>query len=66
MLLFLLVATALGWMHFAILRMEKKRVPALAGPRDLPELEVLGKPTPIPAAHETSKRPLGVPQPAHS
>jgi NNP family nitrate/nitrite transporter-like MFS transporter len=47
MLLFALVATALAWMHFAIQRMEKKRVPALAGPRDLPELEVLGKPAPV-------------------
>ena len=35
MLLFVLVATALVWMHFAIRRMEQARTPAL---RDLPEL----------------------------
>ena len=38
MLLFALVATALVWMHFAILRMEKRAIPALRGPKDLPEL----------------------------
>ena len=35
MLLFVLVAGALTWMHFAIRRMERARTPAL---RDLPEL----------------------------
>jgi MFS transporter, NNP family, nitrate/nitrite transporter len=40
MLLFLIVATNLLWMHFAILRMERKTVPALAKPRFLPELEI--------------------------
>ncbi|MEE9301386.1 MAG: nitrate/nitrite transporter [Alphaproteobacteria bacterium] len=39
MLLFALVAVALTWMHFAILRMEKKTVPDLRGPKFLPELE---------------------------
>jgi len=38
MLLFALVAAALTWMHFAILRMEKRAIPALRGPKDLPEL----------------------------
>ncbi|HEY7608617.1 MAG TPA: MFS transporter, partial [Alphaproteobacteria bacterium] len=69
MLLFLLVATALTWMHFAILRMEKMRIPALAGPRDLPELEVLGKPARV-TGEATSRRPAEAhahrPQPAHS
>ncbi len=46
MLLFVLVATALVWMHFAILRMERREAPALAGPKDLPELAVLGAPAP--------------------
>ncbi len=65
MLLFLLVATALAWMHFAILRIEKKRVPALAGPRDLPELEVLGKPVAVAAAApRPPARVLGGTQPA--
>ena len=50
MLLFLLVATALTWMHFAILRMEKKQTPALAGPA----LELLDRlpPTPERGAYE--------------
>jgi NNP family nitrate/nitrite transporter-like MFS transporter len=39
MLLFLVVATNLLWMHFAILRTERKAAPALAKPRFLPELE---------------------------
>ncbi len=75
MLLFVLVATALTWMHFAIIRMEKKRVPTLAGPRDLPELEVLGKPAPgengakkslRPAAEAPAPGNVGSAQPAHS
>ena len=65
MLLFLLVALALTWMHFAILRMEKKQAPALAGPRDLPELEVLGKPVPM-AAEAKARHPHGTHKPAHA
>ncbi|HUA51859.1 MAG TPA: MFS transporter [Candidatus Sulfotelmatobacter sp.] len=38
MLMFLIVATNLVWMHFAILRMER-RIPAFALSRFLPELE---------------------------
>jgi NNP family nitrate/nitrite transporter-like MFS transporter len=41
MLLFLIVGTSLVWMHFAIQIMERRQVPALAGPRHLPELEAL-------------------------
>ena len=67
MLLFALVATALAWMHFAIIRMEKKRVPSLAGPRDLPELEVLGKPAAVAGQKPRPHAPaLGGTQPAHS
>lgn len=74
MLLFLLVATALIWMHFAIMRMEKKQVPALRGPHDLPELEVLGKPAPGETGEFKPRRPgeapapgaVGSAQPAHS
>lgn len=40
MLLFGLVAVALVWMHFAILRAERKQVPELRGPKYLPELGV--------------------------
>lgn len=38
MLLFALVAIALIWMHFAILRSEKRAIPELGEPRYLPEL----------------------------
>ena len=38
MLLFVLVAIALVWMHFAIRLMERRQVPALRGPKDFPEL----------------------------
>jgi NNP family nitrate/nitrite transporter-like MFS transporter len=48
MLLFILVAIALTWMHFAILRMERRKHPALRGPQDLPELAEGGKPAAVP------------------
>lgn len=38
MLLFVLVALALTWMHFAILRMDARRHPELQRDRDLPEI----------------------------
>ncbi|MCJ9428193.1 NarK/NasA family nitrate transporter [Kordiimonas sp. A6E486] len=41
MLMTILVALALTWMHFAIRRLEKRRIPELRGPRNLPELEGL-------------------------
>jgi MFS transporter, NNP family, nitrate/nitrite transporter len=40
MLLFLIAVTNITWMHFAIRRMERRIAPQLAGPRDLPELEM--------------------------
>jgi NNP family nitrate/nitrite transporter-like MFS transporter len=68
MLLFLLVGTALAWMHFAIMRMEKRQVPALRGPRDLPELESLGKPAPVADGREKARKPTALrpAQQAHS
>ncbi|WP_192898705.1 MFS transporter [Crenalkalicoccus roseus] len=54
MLLFLIVAVSLAWMHFAIRRMETKAHPELRAPQDLPEAEGLGAappasmPSPIP------------------
>ncbi|MBV1900433.1 MAG: NarK/NasA family nitrate transporter [Kordiimonadaceae bacterium] len=39
MLLTVLISIALIWMHFTILSLEKKRIPELRGPRNLPELE---------------------------
>ena len=43
MLMFAVVAVSLVWMHFAILYMEKRRIPALAGPQYLPEADILGR-----------------------
>lgn len=43
MLLFVLVTTALTWMHFAIRRMESKKHPGLREPAYLPELGDLQK-----------------------
>lgn len=50
MLLFILVATALTWMHFAIIRMERRKHPALRGPQDLPELAEGGAPAKLAGA----------------
>ena len=38
MLLFVLVSTALVWMHFAIRRMERRHFPQIGGETDLPEI----------------------------
>ncbi|MCB4820276.1 MFS transporter [Roseicella aerolata] len=46
MLLFVIVAASLVWMHFAIRRMEKAENPALRAPRDLPEAAALANPAP--------------------
>ncbi len=43
MLLFLLVAIALIWMHLAIINMEKQQHPELRGPKFFPELDVAPK-----------------------
>jgi MFS transporter, NNP family, nitrate/nitrite transporter len=62
MLLFILVLTALLWMHFAILRMERKAYPELAKLPELPELAGL-------SASGDGTRPAGAggprPMPAH-
>jgi NNP family nitrate/nitrite transporter-like MFS transporter len=42
MLLFIIVAVSLLWMHFAILYTEKRRIPELAAPQYLPEEDLLG------------------------
>ena len=57
MLLFALVATALIWMHFAILRMEKKALPELGKPKYLPEL---GHPDEAEFGQGSRRRNLGV------
>jgi len=38
MLLFVVVASALAWMHFAIRRMERRRFPQIDRETDLPEI----------------------------
>ncbi len=60
MLLFLIVATSLTWMHFAIQIMERRQIPALRGPRHLPELEELhgAKPPYPPAAEQQASAPV--------
>ncbi|MFN0044607.1 MAG: nitrate/nitrite transporter [Alphaproteobacteria bacterium] len=42
MLLFLVVAVSLLWMHVAIVHMERARAPELRGPKDFPEIDMLG------------------------
>ncbi len=39
MLLTILIAVALIWMHFTIIMMEKRTMPKLKGPKYLPELQ---------------------------
>jgi hypothetical protein len=59
MLMFLIVAASLAWMHFAILTMQRRQVPQLAGPQYLPEADVLGPvlpPRPDKATAEQAKR----------
>ncbi|VAV94230.1 Nitrate/nitrite transporter NarK [hydrothermal vent metagenome] len=41
MLLTLLIGIALIWMHFSIVRMDRKDMPELKGPRYLPELDAI-------------------------
>ncbi|MBL8556201.1 MAG: NarK/NasA family nitrate transporter [Phenylobacterium sp.] len=50
MLLFVLVAAALAWMHFAIRRMERARTPQLADLPELPEMAGLQPSFQTPAA----------------
>ena len=50
MLLFALVAGAMLWMHLAIRRMERRKLPELRGLPQLPEMEGLGIAVPAPAA----------------
>ncbi|MGQ0674999.1 MAG: MFS transporter [Rhodospirillales bacterium] len=61
MLLFVVVAASLLWMHFSILYMEKKLSPELAGPQYLPEADILGpvlpaQPAPAASAAGSTQR----------
>ena len=42
MLLFVVVAVSLLWMHAAIAHMERVRAPESRGPKDFPEIDMLG------------------------
>jgi NNP family nitrate/nitrite transporter-like MFS transporter len=55
MLLFLVVSVSLIWMHLSIIYMEKRRVPELAGPKYLPEIDILGPV--LPPRGDTSATP---------
>ncbi len=55
MLLFLVVSVSLIWMHLSIIYMEKRRVPELAGPKYLPEIDILGPV--LPPRGDTSAMP---------
>ena len=61
MLLFALVAGAMLWMHFAILRMERKAHPELRELPELPEMHGLGaEPAPrVPGINTRRRRPRG-------
>ncbi|HVU31067.1 MAG TPA: hypothetical protein VHE36_11775, partial [Sphingomicrobium sp.] len=45
---------AMAWMHLAIRRMERRKVPELRGLPELPEMEGLGSATPLRAAKKRS------------
>ena len=57
MLLFLLVAGAMLWMHLAIIRMERRNIPALRQLPQLPEMEGLGAGTAAAAPPKRTSRP---------
>ena len=57
MLLFLIAAVSLGWMHLAILRMERRQIPELGGPQYLPESDLLGPV--LPARPDHAPAPAG-------
>lgn len=50
MLLFLLVSGAMAWMHLAIRRMERRKLPQLKGLPQLPEMEGLGTEQAVPVS----------------
>jgi MFS transporter, NNP family, nitrate/nitrite transporter len=60
MLLFALVSGAMLWMHLAIGRMERRRIPGLRGLPQLPEMEGLGV---QPAAQAVPKPPVQAARP---
>jgi NNP family nitrate/nitrite transporter-like MFS transporter len=62
MLLFVLVSGAMLWMHLAIRRMERRKVPQLRGLPQLPEMEGLGQ-TPEPRV--TERAPVQAARPSY-
>ena len=61
MLLFLLVSGAMAWMHLAILRMERRKLPQLKGLPQLPEMEGLGA---EPAVESAGRPPVQAQRPS--
>jgi NNP family nitrate/nitrite transporter-like MFS transporter len=61
MLLFVVAAASLAWMHFAILRMQRHEAPQTAGARYLPESDILG---PVLPSHPGNAPGAAAPQPS--
>lgn len=55
MLLSFIAAGSLLWMHFAILYAERRRIPELAGPKYLPEEDILGPVLPAPRSKRAGR-----------
>jgi NNP family nitrate/nitrite transporter-like MFS transporter len=62
MLLFVLVSGAMAWMHLAIRRMERRKVPQLRGLPQLPEMEGLGE---APDAGAIARPPIQAARPSY-
>ena len=63
MLLFALVSGAMAWMHLAVRRMERRKVPQLRGLPQLPEMEGLGA---QPAPEDVERAPVQATRPSFS
>ncbi|MBL9047219.1 MAG: NarK/NasA family nitrate transporter [Tabrizicola sp.] len=57
MLMFVIVAVSLVWMHLSIVYMERRKVPELAGPKYFPEGDILGPVLPAPPGEGTTPTP---------
>ena len=57
MLMFVIVAVSLVWMHLSIVYMERRKVPELAGPKYFPEGDILGPVLPAPPGEGASPTP---------
>jgi NNP family nitrate/nitrite transporter-like MFS transporter len=62
MLLFVLVAGAMAWMHLAIRRMERRNVPELGGLPELPEMEGMAR---APRSPRKARPPVQATRPSY-